>query len=184
MPSLSEADRRSLLDLARRSITNAISGQKPTGSVPGSGVFVQKQGVFVTLHARGRLRGCIGIVEAYEPISDAISHCAVSAASQDPRFSPVRAEEIPELKIEISLLSAPEAILPQNVEIGKHGLIISHGGHRGLLLPQVAMEHKLSREQFLDETCLKAGLPAKAWQQGETQILGFTCEVFSEDDLA
>jgi AmmeMemoRadiSam system protein A len=180
MPSLSEADRQSLLELARRAIVEAVSSQKPAGCIPHSGVFAEKRGVFVTLHARGRLRGCIGVIEAFEPLGESITRCAASAAFEDPRFSPVSQEEVRELQIELSLLSPPEPILPQNIEIGKHGLLISQAAKRGLLLPQVAVQHKLGREQFLEETCRKAGLAAHAWQEPETQILGFTCEVFSE----
>jgi len=180
MPSLSEADHRSLLELARRAIAEAVSLQKPVEGVLQSGVFAEKRGVFITIHARGRLRGCIGVVEAFEPLGESIARCAASAALHDPRFSPVSAEELRELQIEVSLLSALEPIHPENIEIGKHGLLISQGSKRGLLLPQVAVEHRLGREQFLEETCRKAGLNANAWQEPETQILGFTCEVFSE----
>jgi AmmeMemoRadiSam system protein A len=180
MPFLSEADRRSLLELARRAIAEAVSLQKPAGSIPQNGVFAEQRGVFVTIHARSRLRGCIGVVEPFEPLGESIARCAASAALQDPRFSPVRAEEVQDLQIEISLLSQPEPILPGNIEIGKHGLLISQGSKRGLLLPQVAVEHKLGCEQFLEETCRKAGLTAKAWREPETQIFGFICEVFSE----
>ncbi|HKN76675.1 MAG TPA: AmmeMemoRadiSam system protein A [Candidatus Acidoferrum sp.] len=180
MPSLSEVDRRSLLELARRAIAEAVSLQKPAGGMPHGGVFAEKRGVFVTLHARGRLRGCIGVVEAFEPLGESIARCAANAALHDPRFSPVRAEELPGLEIEVSLLSTLDPILLENIEIGKHGLLISQGSRRGLLLPQVAVDHKLSREEFLEETCRKAGLNSRAWQEPETQILGFTCEVFSE----
>jgi len=181
MPSLSETDRRLLLELARQSIAEAVSHQKPALSFPRGGVFAEKLGVFVTLHLRGRLRGCIGVVEPYEALSKTVPHCAVSAALQDPRFSAVRQEEVADLQIEISLLSPLQPVRPEEVEIGKHGLLISNGPHRGLLLPQVAVEHKLAREPFLEETCRKAGLPTNAWRQPETEILGFTCEVFSED---
>jgi AmmeMemoRadiSam system protein A len=180
MPSLSEADHRSLLELARRAIAEAVSLEKPAEGIPQRGVFAEKRGVFVTIHERGRLRGCIGVIEAFEPLGESIARCAASAALHDPRFSQVRPEELRELQIEISLLSALEPIHPENIEIGKHGLLISQGAKRGLLLPQVAVEHKLGREPFLEETCRKAGLHAKAWQEPETQILGFTCEVFSE----
>jgi AmmeMemoRadiSam system protein A len=181
MPFLSEADRRSLLELARRAIAEAVCLQKPAEGISQNGVFAEKRAVFVTLAVRGRLRGCIGVVEAFEPLGESIARCAASAALHDPRFSPVSAEELRELQIEISLLSPPEPILPENIEIGKHGLLILQGSKRGLLLPQVAVEHKLGREQFLEETCRKAGLNAKAWQERETQILGFTSEVFSEE---
>jgi AmmeMemoRadiSam system protein A len=180
MPSLSETDRQSLLNLARRAIAEAVSLQKTAGGIPQSRMLVEKRGVFVTLHARGRLRGCIGVVEAVDPLIESIARCAAGAALHDPRFSPVRVEELPELRIEISLLSPLDPILPEHIEIGTHGLLVSQGSKRGLLLPQVAVEHKLAPQQFLEETCRKAGLNATAWQEPETKILGFTCDVFSE----
>jgi len=180
MPFLSEADRLSMLALARRSISEAVSLQKLSAAIPWTGVFAEKRGVFVTLHVRGRLRGCIGVVEAYELLGDAVVRCAASAALHDPRFSPVRPEELSGLHIELSLLSPLEPILPEQIEIGKHGLLISQGSKRGLLLPQVASEHKLDREQFLEETCHKAGLKPNAWREPGVQIFGFFCEVFSE----
>ena len=177
---LSETDRRAMLELARRAIAEAVSLQKLQLDIPRDGVFSEKQGVFVTIHARGRLRGCIGVVEAFEPLGESVARCAASAALHDQRFSPVCAEELPDLKIEISVLSIPEPIRPESIEIGKHGLLVVQGVKRGLLLPQVAAEHKLGGEKFLEETCRKAGLKAEAWQEPETQIFGFTCEVFSE----
>jgi AmmeMemoRadiSam system protein A len=180
MPSLSEADRQSLLALARRAIVEAVSLQKSAGDIPRIGVFEEKRSVFVTLHKGGRLRGCIGVVEAFEPLGESIPRCAANAALRDSRFSPVRVEELPEIEIELSLLSPFEPIRSENIEIGKHGLLISQGSNRGLLLPQVAVEHKLGRDRFIQETCRKAGLNANAWQEPDTKIFGFTCEVFSE----
>jgi AmmeMemoRadiSam system protein A len=180
MPFLSETDRSALLELARRAITEAVLLQRPLEAIPNSGIFTERRGAFVTLHIRSRLRGCIGMIERLDPLGEVVAHCAAGAALHDPRFAPVQSEEISQLQIEISLLSPVELILPANVEIGKHGLMISQGEKRGLLLPQVATEHKLSREQFLDETCRKAGLPPKAWQDSSTEVRAFTCEVFSE----
>lgn len=177
---LSETDRCAMLELARRAIAEAVSLQEPVQVIPQNEVLAEKHGVFVTIHAHGRLRGCIGVVEAFEPLGESVARCAASAALHDPRFSPVRPEELPDLNLEISVLSIPEPIRPENIEIGKHGLLVTQGVKRGLLLPQVAVEHRLSRENFLEETCRKAGLKAEAWQEPETQILGFTCEVFSE----
>jgi AmmeMemoRadiSam system protein A len=180
MPFLSETDRHALLGLARRAITEGVLLQKPLEPIPNSGVFAERRGAFVTLHVGGRLRGCIGMIEPLDPLGEVVAHCAAGAALHDPRFSPVQAEEITQLQIEISLLSPLEPILPASIEIGKHGLLVSQAGKRGLLLPQVATEHNLSREQFLDETCRKAGLPPKSWQDPATQILAFTCEIFSD----
>jgi len=182
MPSLSEADRRALLELARRAIVAAVFLEKRAEDIPQRGIFAEKRGVFVTLHARGRLRGCIGVVEAFEPLGESVTRCAASAAQHDPRFLPVGPEDFPELEIEISLLSLLEPIRLDDIEIGKHGLLVSRGSKRGLLLPQVAVERKFGREEFLEETCRKAGLSTQAWQDPETQILGFTCEVFSEGE--
>ena len=179
MPSLSEAERRVLLELARESVVEAVShGQLPS-KIPSDGALAELRGVFVTLHVRGRLRGCIGVIEAEEPLGEAVVRCSASAALHDVRFSPLRQEELGELEIEISLLSPLAPMAADDVEIGRHGLLIAQGAKRGLLLPQVAVEHHLSREQFLEETCRKAGLDREAWRYPDTKLSGFTCEVFS-----
>jgi len=180
MPSLSEDDRRTLLCLARDAVTQAVSFDRLPDPFPNDGVFSEKRGVFVTLHVRARLRGCIGVIEPDHGLGESIVRCAASAALQDPRFSPIRAEELADLQIEISLLSPPLPIRPEEIEIGRHGLVVVCGARRGLLLPQVATEHHLTPEQFLMETCRKAQLPLDSWRQADTQILAFTCEVFSE----
>jgi len=100
---------------------------------------------------------------------------------QDPRFTPIKEPQLEEMGIEISLLSRLEPIVPEAIEVGRHGLLIAKRAQRGLLLPKVAIEHRLTREQFLEETCRKAGLPREAWKDPEAQIFGFTCEVFSDD---
>lgn len=184
MPSLSEADRQKLLLLAREAITEATIRRKLPAEIPHDGIFGEHRGVFVTVHVRGELRGCIGTTEADEPLADAVVRCAASAALQDPRFAALRAEELPAMHIEISLLSPIAMLRPEEIEIGRHGLIISDQAHRGLLLPQVAVEHNLTREEFLAETCRKARLPRDAWQWPSTRLEAFTCEVFSEDPNA
>jgi AmmeMemoRadiSam system protein A len=180
MPSLSEADRRAALQLARTAVVEAVSHRKPTEAFPREGFFAERRGVFVTLLVRNRLQGCIGVIEAKEPLGEAIVHCAASAALEDPRFAPMKTEQLGELSIEISLLSPLEPIAPESIEIGRHGLLVRLHAQRGLLLPQVAVEHRLTREQFLEETCRKAGLPRDAWRDPEACLLVFTCEVFSE----
>jgi uncharacterized protein len=180
MPSLSEADRGLLLKLARDAIVQAVSDGKLLAHIPTTGIFSERRGAFVTLHVGDRLRGCIGVIEATEPLGENIIRCAASAALQDPRFTPMRPEELSDLKIEISLLSTPAPLRPEEIEIGRHGLLICRDRQRGLLLPQVAVEHRLSREQFLEEACRKAQLPLLAWREPDVQVLGFTCEVFSE----
>lgn len=180
MPSLSEADRRAALQLARIAVVDAVTHRKPIDSSPSQGIFAERRGVFVTLHVHSRLQGCIGVIEAKEPLGEAIVHCAASAALQDPRFAPMKAEQLDGLSIEISLLSAMELIAPESIEIGHHGLFVNLHAQRGLLLPQVAVEHRLTREQFLEETCRKAGLAREAWRDPEARLFGFTCEVFAE----
>jgi len=183
MPSLSEADRRAALQLARTAVVEAVSHRKLPEVFPREGVFAERRGVFVTLHVRNRLQGCIGVIEANEPLGEAIVRCAASAAQEDPRFAPMKAEQLDELSIEISLLSPLEPITPESIEIGRHGLFVRLHGQRGLLLPQVATEHQLTREQFLEETCRKAGLRREAWRDPEVHLFGFTCEVLSESSL-
>src|SRR5438067_3127431 len=180
MPSLSEADQRAALQLARTAVVDAVSHRKLPDVFPREGVFAECRGVFVTLHVRNRLQGCIGVIEANEPLGEAIVHCAASAALEDPRFAPMRTDQLGELSIEISLLSPMEPIAPESIEIGHHGLFVRLHAQRGLLLPQVATEHRLTREQFLEETCRKAGLSREAWRDPEACLFGFTFEAFSE----
>jgi AmmeMemoRadiSam system protein A len=183
MPSLSEADHRALLRLARQAVVEAVSRGRLPEQIPNEAVFAERRGIFVTLHVRHRLRGCIGVIEAEEPLGESIVRCAASAAMQDSRFAPVRGEELPDLQIEISLLSPPVPIRPEQIEIGRHGLLVSRGKQRGLLLPQVATQHRLAPEQFLRETCHKAQLPRDAWREADTKVFGFTCEVFSDEGI-
>jgi AmmeMemoRadiSam system protein A len=180
MPSLSEADCVQLLRLARQVIVEAVSHGHLPDKIPHDGVFAERSGVFVTLRCGSRLRGCIGAIDIDEPLGESIVRCAAGAALQDPRFAPLRLEDLGGLHIEISLLSPPTAIDPAEIEIGRHGLLVSCGTQRGLLLPQVAVEHNFTREQFLDEVCRKAQLPREAWRSPDTQMLAFTCQVFSD----
>src|SRR6266699_3608873 len=180
MPSLSEADPRAALQLARTAVVEAVSHRQPPSELPREGIFAERRSVFVTLHVGKRLQGCIGVVEANEPLGEAIVRCAASAALEDPRFAPMKPEQLASLGIEISLLSSLEPIAPESIEIGRHGLLIRLHARRGLLLPQVAIEHRMTREQFLEETCRKAGLPREAWRDPRARLFAFTCEVFSE----
>jgi len=180
MPCPSEAEQKAILELARQAVVEGVCRSNRLERIPNSGVFTTKCGVFVTLHVRKRLHGCIGVTEGKEPLGESIAHCAMSAALSDPRFQRMEAGDLTSLEIEISLLSPMEPIQADEIEIGKHGLLIERGFHRGLLLPQVAVEHQLDCEQFLKETCCKAGLPGDAWKSAETRIFGFTCEVFSD----
>jgi AmmeMemoRadiSam system protein A len=184
MPSLSEDERQGLLRLARQAVVAAVSRGELPGQIPHDGVFAERCGVFVTLRTGGRLRGCIGVTDVDQPLGESIVRCAASAAMHDPRFAPMRSEDLAGLQIEVSLLSTPIPMDRAQIEIGKHGLVVSQGTHRGLLLPQVAVEHGLTREEFLDEACRKAQLPRGAWHDSGIRVLGFTCDVFHDEAVS
>jgi AmmeMemoRadiSam system protein A len=180
MPCLSDADRRTILDLARQAITEAVCHGCLIHPIPNSGILERRCGVFVSLHVKGKLRGCIGVIDGREQLGDSIVRCAAGAALEDPRFLRMKPEEVGDVKIEVSLMTPLELIRPEEIEIGTHGLMVEQGGRRGLLLPQVALEHHLDRERFLEETCRKAGLAREAWKSPDTKIYGFRCEIVSE----
>ena len=176
---ISDSDRQSLLCLARQAVTEIVSRGQILAEIPVGGIFSHQLGVFVSLHIGKRLRGCIGVVEPDAPLGDSIIRCASGAALHDPRFPAMRLDELSNLQIEISLLSPPLPIRPEQIEIGSHGLLVSRGLQRGLLLPQVAVKHRLNAEQFLAETCRKAQLSPDAWRDPAVTLMGFTCEIFS-----
>jgi AmmeMemoRadiSam system protein A len=180
MSRLSDSEKQALLALARRTIEAAVRDVQRLDTPPWAGILAEPRGIFVTLHCRGRLQGCIGVIEPVEPLGDSIVRCAVGAALHDPRFPALRAEELFDLHIELSLLSRLQPIQPQEIEIGRHGLFLRRVAHRGLLLPQVAIEHGFTRERFLEETCRKAGMSPGAWLDPETQLYAFTCEIIAE----
>jgi AmmeMemoRadiSam system protein A len=183
MPRFSSDDRRALLTRARQAIVEAVVHQDIACLPQPAGRLAEPGGAFVTLHLRGRLRGCIGRSESSGPLAETVAQCAIGAALHDPRFSPVNKEELPELEIEISVLSALSPISVDAIEVGMHGLLVSRAEKRGLLLPQVAAERQWTAEQFAAETCRKAGLDRDAWRDPQTRLLGFTVEVFSEADF-
>ncbi len=176
-------DQLLLLQLARNAIQTTVQkGRKLPAVHSLSPVLREKRGVFVTLWLEGELRGCIGLPYPIKTVIEAVQESAVSSALHDPRFVPVRFEELAHIEIEISVLTLPKPILPEKVVIGVHGLIATLGNRSGLLLPQVAMEYHWDRETFLDQTCLKAGLPKDSWRD-RAELLGFEAQVFSESDL-
>jgi len=170
---------RTLLALARESITCKVTADKLPQPEKIEADFHQLRGAFVTLTLHGALRGCIGYPEPIYPLYQSIIHGAASAALEDPRFSPVTPAELREIEIEISVLSELVPTKPEAVVVGKHGLVVEKGRLRGLLLPQVPIEWGWDREEFLNYTCRKAGLPADAWHTGAA-LYSFTAEVFSE----
>jgi len=172
-----------LLEVARQSLTLAAEGREPSHDLPVVPEFDAYGGAFVTLRQRGRLRGCIGQIESTGPLVQVVAHCARAVASEDPRFNPVRADELGGIEIELSILSIAQEIAPNRIEVGKHGLIVSRGLQRGVLLPQVAGELHWTAGKFLEQTCVKAGLEPEAWRNPETRIHGFTAEIFGEADF-
>jgi AmmeMemoRadiSam system protein A len=180
MSQLSNEDRFTLLELARRAIISVVSEKRIPDVPTHRGALSVPGGAFVTLHQSGRLRGCVGQVEHPGPLAETVVRAAINAALHDARFPPVAPDELVNLEIEISVLSPLEPIVPQAVTVGLHGLMIVQGDSRGLLLPQVAAERQWSAPQFLDETCAKAGLPSDAWKISAARIYAFTAEVFSE----
>jgi len=178
MFQLNKQDQETLLQIARDSVQAHLLGRELELPAILSEDLAQTRGAFVSIHLGANLRGCVGTIAPSLPLYQNVSDCAVAAASRDSRFKPIQASELPEAEFEISVLSPIEVVTEvESIEVGKHGLIVSRGNARGLLLPQVAIQHQWNREQFLGETCRKAGLPPTAWKQGAT-IQRFTAEVF------
>jgi AmmeMemoRadiSam system protein A len=174
----SPEERMLLLRLAHDSISSALEGRSIPLESP-TPHLDQPRGAFTSLYLHGKLRGCVGYVLPTSSLYRAVAETACAAAFDDNRFSPITKDEAPHLEIELSILTPPQPILPQAIEIGRHGLLVSQHSCRGLLLPQVAVEHQWDRETFLEQTCHKAGLPPDAWQKGAS-ILAFSAEVFGE----
>jgi len=178
---LAPEDRDRLLAEARLAVADALAGRPPRRIEP-EGVFARRAGLFVSLHLGGELRGCIGHPDGNELLATVVPQCAVSAATGDPRFDAVTAAELARCVIEISVLGPiTEVRDPHEILVGRDGLIAEQGWRRGLLLPQVAVEHGWDREAFLARTCAKAGLPPDAWKRGAT-IRRFEAEVFDDAD--
>ena len=176
----SEDERNDLLQIARKSIESALKGQSLRDPVPHSQALHDPRGVFVTLRIEGELRGCIGYVEPQLPLAAAVLEVARKAAFEDPRFSHLTEPEFSQVEIEISVLSPLERVSDiEDIQVGKHGLVIDAGFARGLLLPQVPTAHEWDREQFLRHTAIKAGLPPEAWQKSGVRLFTFTTETFS-----
>ena len=172
------AEREILLQLAHRAIEARLRDINIDVTAP-TAHLAEERGAFTTLHLHGQLRGCIGYVLPVAPLYRTIAETAAAAAFEDPRFEPVSEAEASLLKAEISVMSKLFPIQPDEVEIGKHGLLVSLDRRRGLLLPQVPIEHNWDRETFLNETCRKAWLPLDAWRTG-AELYGFTAEIFAE----
>ncbi len=182
--SLNDAEKKFLLELARKTIVNYFHNDNPLKVDYFSDKLKEKCGVFVTLEKHHNLRGCIGYVEGYKPLQDAVQDNAISAAFRDPRFPSLTAEELNDLEIEISVLTPLEKVNDvSEIKVGRDGLIIKKDFHQGLLLPQVAVDWGWDRTQFLEQTCRKAGLPPNAWEEKDAEIEKFSALIFRESDF-
>jgi len=180
---LNDIQRRQLLRIAREAIEVVHAGRAPEWDAADfDDDLLRPAGAFVTLRTRsGDLRGCIGSIHPVHPLYHAVTSSAISAAFRDPRFVPVHADELPRLGIEISVMGPIERVAtPDDIIVGRDGLIVSRGRQAGLLLPQVATEYGWERHTFLAQTCVKAGLPPTAWRMEDTRIERFAAEVFGE----
>ena len=180
MSRLSSDDWLALVDIARRAISSVVLEKRLPDFPAFPASLSERRGAFVSLYRAGALRGCVGQVENPGPLADVVVRSAINAAIYDPRFTPVEAEEVATLEIEISALTAPERIHAEAIVPGRHGVMVVRGAFRGLLLPQVATERNWSSQRLLEETCVKAGLARDAWRESATEVFGFTAEVFSE----
>ncbi|MGB9708254.1 MAG: AmmeMemoRadiSam system protein A [Candidatus Pacearchaeota archaeon] len=183
---LTQVQGKKLLRLARNTIKYHFAG-KELSYAPEHKEFKEPRGVFVTLTKHGDLRGCIGFPYPYKSLAEAVIEAAKAAAFQDPRFMPLQEKELDKIKIEISVLTLPQEIqvkgqdILKEIEIGKDGLIIQFSGFSGLLLPQVAKEHKWNSLQFIEAACHKAGLTNNAWLHPQARIFKFQAQIFSEE---
>ena len=167
---------------ARQVIESAIRKDDSGGVRPPPAAPQPFGGVFVTLRVSGRLRGCMGTLEPEQSLAEAVGHAAVSAALHDPRFPPVAPADLPDISIEVSIMSAPWPMRDlDELELGKHGILVRNGPRRGLFLPQVATEHHFDKETLLTRCCReKAGLKPDAWRDPDTEVLLFTADAYSD----
>lgn len=177
---LTKKEQKELLKIARNTIVEYVTNRKTpefTSILPGLNLH---SGCFVTVKQKGELRGCIGNFVSDQPLYLLVQEMAISAATRDPRFYPMKVEDLADFTLDISVLSPLEkAASVDEIQVGVHGIYIVKGSYRGVLLPQVATEYGWNRDQFLQHTCIKAGLPQDAWQ-GECDIYIFSAQVFGE----
>jgi AmmeMemoRadiSam system protein A len=186
MNRLSQEGRRELLGIARRCLEAAVRGQDAPEITSGNPELQGPGGCFVTYKTAGRLRGCIGCFESPGPLYATVADYARTSALGDPRFvgDRITPEELPRVDVEISVLSPRERIAdPLDIELGVHGIHVQSGGRSGCFLPQVAVEHHMTKEQFLSECCAgKAGLAPDAWRKPGTEVYVFTADIVRQDE--
>ncbi len=177
---LTKKERKELLKIARETIVDHVINRKVPVVVTASPGLNLHSGCFVTVKQKGELRGCIGNFVSDQPLYQLVQEMSVSAATRDPRFYPMKVDDLADFALDISVLSPLEkAETVEEIRVGTHGIYIVKGSYRGVLLPQVATEYGWNRDQFLQHTCIKAGLPQDAWQ-GECDIYIFSAQVFGD----
>lgn len=182
--NLTKDQKKVLLKAARITIKQMLTGAKdPDMPELKDDIFGERYGLFVTLTRGEQLRGCIGYIEGIKSLRDAVRDLAIQAAFNDPRFEPITRSELGDLEIEISVLYPLEEVKNINeIQVGKHGLVMERGFQKGLLLPQVAKEYNWNREEFMNQTCRKSGMENYCWENG-AKIYKFEAEVFNEKEL-
>lgn len=183
---LTKEEKGRLIKIAKEAIHEYVGKGKIPSLTEDDPRLSFEEGAFVTIHKKGKLRGCIGNIIGEGPLYQTVQNMAIASATQDPRFSPVTKDELKDIDIEISVLSKPKRVMdPDDIQMGVHGVIVSRGFNRGVFLPQVATETGWSREEFLSQLCSqKAGLPPNAWKDPQTVLEIFTAQVFNEKDAA
>jgi AmmeMemoRadiSam system protein A len=181
-PQLSDGDKQALLELVRERLLEHLEQSEPSAFEVDSAALKEHRAAFVTWRTKtGELRGCIGEVIAQRSLVESIERMAVASGTEDPRFPPIAKHELPHLTVEISALTPMSSINPDDVDVGRHGLMISKGHYSGLLLPQVPLEQGWDREEYLRGLCSKAGLPSDAWRESDVQLRSFEAEVWGEE---
>jgi len=177
--NFTDEEGRQLIKLARDVIESQFHDVEVNIPLSLKDKLIQPRGIFVTINKRDELRGCIGFTEPVLPLGIAVAKAAKSAAFEDPRFPPLKEEELKDIEIEISVLTLPEKIEPDPnlIKVGEDGLIVKKGAYSGLLLPQVATEYNWSTEEFLSQTCVKAGLSKDAWKEKDIEIQKFQAQI-------
>ncbi|UCC73811.1 MAG: AmmeMemoRadiSam system protein A [Gemmatimonadota bacterium] len=183
LPELSAEEKRTLLNLARQTLDDYLGRGRLPRYETRSSALLQKRAAFVTLWNRdsGELRGCRGEAYPCRPLVDSVMQMAIAAATDDPRFPPVTADEVPDLRIDINALTPMRSIRPEEVVVGRHGLRIVQGAETGLLLPEVPVRYGWDRQEYLRWVCKKAGLPEDAWRAEDTELYGFESEAWGEE---
>jgi AmmeMemoRadiSam system protein A len=177
--NLTDDEKMTLHNIALTAIKKRLENKSSAIPQTTADTLNEKRGAFVSLHKNGQLRGCIGYVHGVKPLAETINDMAIAAAFQDPRFPPLKENELSDIDIEISVLTPMKQISDiDQIEVGKHGLMMIKGPYSGLLLPQVATQYNWDRETFLSETCQKAGLSANAWKDEDIEIYIFSADIF------